>query len=57
MSPTRHVSYQGNVYTVINEFLSGNGTYDMRMLMLVGKDKEVFVVPEIDVENYSPDFS
>jgi hypothetical protein len=55
MTSTRYVRYQGSVYSVINEFLSGNGTYDMRMLMLVDKNKEVFVVPEIDVQEFSPE--
>jgi hypothetical protein len=47
----------GQVYEVFSEFLSGNGTYDLRMLMLIGYDGEVFVVPELDVKECSPEVS
>jgi len=46
------VTYNGNAYNVIKEFLSGNGTYDINMLMLSDSKGEIFIVPEIDVTEY-----
>jgi hypothetical protein len=46
---TRIVIYNNREYPVLKEFLSGNGTYDLKMLMLADSFGEIFVVPELDV--------
>jgi hypothetical protein len=49
---SKTVIYNGNIYSVIKEFLSGNGTYDINMLILSDTKGETFIVPEIDVTEY-----
>jgi hypothetical protein len=50
----RIITYKNKKWFVINEFLSGNGTYDILMLELIGIDSNhnSIIVPAIDVDEY-----
>ncbi len=47
------ITYKNKKWYIENEFLSGNGTYDLLMLELIGiESNHNIIVPAIDVEDY-----
>jgi hypothetical protein len=47
------ITYNNQTWHVTNEFLSGNGTYDILMVILRNTlTGEILIVPEMDLEDF-----
>lgn len=52
---TEHVRYAGKEWIVMEQFMGGNGTYDIQMLRIKNTvSGQEAVVAEMDVEYISP---